>query len=147
VDPETLLADVLQQLEVERAERRATVEIRKPLLPVLGNALTLTQVILNIVSNAFKFVPKGVSPKVVIRTEEKGSRIRLWFEDNGIGILPEHQDRIFRIFERLNRQENYPGTGIGLAMVRKAMSRMEGECGLESDGKSGSRFWVELEKG
>ncbi len=83
----------------------------------------------------------------MIRTEARGQKVRIWFEDNGIGILTEHQDRIFRIFERLNRQENYPGTGIGLAMVRKAMSRMDGTCGVESDGRTGSRFWVELEKG
>jgi PAS domain S-box-containing protein len=147
VDPAALVADVLQQLEVERLERRASVDVSEPLLEVRGNALTLTQVFLNIISNAFKFVHKGVPPKVVVRTEERGQRVRIWFEDNGIGILPEHQDRIFRIFERLNRQENYPGTGIGLAMVRKAMSRMDGTCGVESDGRTGSRFWVELEKG
>jgi signal transduction histidine kinase len=147
VDPAVLVADVLQQLEVERSERNASVEVREPLLPVKGNSLTLTQVFLNIISNAFKFVGKGVSPKVVIRTEGRGQMVRIWFDDNGIGILPEHQSRIFRIFERLNRQENYPGTGIGLAMVRKAVSRMDGTCGVESDGRTGSRFWVELEKG
>ncbi|HVR87049.1 MAG TPA: GAF domain-containing protein, partial [Planctomycetota bacterium] len=147
VDPASLIADVLQQLEVERSERRASVDIPEPLLAVKGNALTLTQVILNIISNAFKFVHQGVPPKVVIRTQERGQKVRIWFEDNGIGILPEHQDRIFRIFERLNRQETYPGTGIGLALVRKAMSRMDGTCGVESDGRTGSRFWVELEKG
>jgi len=147
VEPIALIADVLQQLEVERVERHASVDVREPLLSVRGNSLTLTQVILNIISNAFKFVQKGVAPKIVIRTEPRGSKVRIWFEDNGIGILAEHQDRIFRIFERLNRQENYPGTGIGLAMVRKAMSRMDGTCGVESDGRTGSRFWVELEKG
>lgn len=146
VEPARLLADVLQQLEVECVERRAVVEVREPLMPVRGNALALTQVFLNLVSNAFKFTAKGVSPRLVVRTEARDGRVRLWFEDNGIGILPEHQDRIFRIFERLNRQEQYPGTGIGLAMVRKAVSRMDGACGVESDGKSGSRFWIELEK-
>ncbi|HZE96884.1 MAG TPA: PAS domain S-box protein [Planctomycetota bacterium] len=146
VDPGKLVADVLGQLEVERLERRAVVEVQEPLLPVKGNALTLTQVILNLVGNAFKFVGKDVAPRLRIRTEERGGRVRIWFEDNGIGILPTHQDRIFRIFERLNRQEHYPGTGIGLAMVRKAMSRMDGSCGVESDGLSGSRFWVDLEK-
>ncbi|HLY72713.1 MAG TPA: ATP-binding protein, partial [Planctomycetota bacterium] len=147
VQPAALIADVLKQLEVERVERGASVEVREPMLLVKGNALTLTQVFLNILTNAFKFVKKGVLPKVVIRTEARGPKVRILFEDNGIGILPEHQDRIFRIFERLNRQESYPGTGIGLAMVRKAMSRMDGTCGVESDGRTGSRFWVELEKG
>jgi signal transduction histidine kinase len=147
VDPATLIADVLEQLNLEVKERQATVEVREPVAPVRGNTLTLTQVFLNIISNAFKFVHKNVSPRVVIRTEARGAKVRIWFEDNGIGILPEHQDRIFRIFERLNRQENYPGTGIGLAMVHKAMSRMDGTCGVESDGRTGCQFWVELEKG
>ncbi len=146
VDPARVVSEALQQLEVECVERRAVVEVREPLLPVRGNVLALTQVFLNLISNAFKFVAKDVAPHVVVRTEPRGGRVRLWFEDNGIGILPEHQDRIFRIFERLNRQEHYPGTGIGLAMVRKAVSRMDGTCGVESDGKTGSRFWIELEK-
>jgi signal transduction histidine kinase len=146
VNPAKLVAEALKQLDVECVERRAVVEVREPLLPVRGNALALTQVFLNLISNAFKFVSKGVAPHLVIRTEARDGRVRLWFEDNGIGILPEHQDRIFRIFERLNRQEQYPGTGIGLAMVRKAVSRMDGTCGVESDGHTGSRFWIELEK-
>jgi signal transduction histidine kinase len=146
VEPAKLVAEVLQQLEMECVERRAVVEVKEPLLPVRGNGLALTQVFLNLVSNAFKFVAKGVAPHLLVRTEAREGRVRLWFEDNGIGILPEHQERIFRIFERLNRQELYPGTGIGLAMVRKAVSRMDGTCGVESDGHTGSRFWIELEK-
>jgi signal transduction histidine kinase len=65
-------------------------------------------------------------------------------EDNGIGIEPEYQDRIFRIFERLHPVEQYPGTGIGLAIVRKAMERMGGRSGVDSAPGRGSRFWVEI---
>jgi PAS domain S-box-containing protein len=141
-----LVSDVLAQFEVERAERKAVVDVDGPLLPVRGNALALTQVVLNLVSNGLKFVDKEVAPRLRISTQERGDKVRLWVKDNGIGILPEHQDRIFRIFERLNRAEQFPGTGIGLAMVRKALSRMDGSCGVESDGKTGCRFWIELNK-
>jgi signal transduction histidine kinase len=70
---------------------------------------------------------------------------RLWIEDNGIGISPEHRDRVFRVFERLNGAL-YPGTGIGLSIVRKGIERMGGYVGLESSPAHGTRFWIELPK-
>jgi signal transduction histidine kinase len=66
-------------------------------------------------------------------------------EDNGIGIAPEHQKQIFRVFTRLHG-EDYPGTGIGLAIVQKGVERMGGRVGLESTPGLGSRFWFELQK-
>jgi signal transduction histidine kinase len=73
-----------------------------------------------------------------------GKFVRLWIEDNGIGILPEYHERIFRMFERLHSVSAYPGTGIGLAIVRKGVERMGGRVGVESAGTNGSRFWMEL---
>ena len=72
--------------------------------------------------------------------------VRLWVEDNGIGIEPKHQERIFNVFERLHGAETYPGTGIGLAIVRKGVERMGGRVGVESQLGQGSRFWIELRK-
>ncbi|MEG5172447.1 CHASE3 domain-containing protein [Microcoleus sp. B3-D7] len=72
--------------------------------------------------------------------------IRLWVEDNGIGIALEHQKRIFRVFERLHGIESYPGTGIGLAIVKKGLDRMGGQVGVESQVGQGSRFWIQLRK-
>ncbi len=70
--------------------------------------------------------------------------IRLWMEDNGIGIAPENQKRIFNVFDRLHSSEIYPGAGIGLAIVRKGVERMGGRVGVESQTGQGSRFWIEL---
>ena len=86
-------------------------------------------------------------PRVQIRAEDTGDSVRLWVEDNGIGIAPEHRERIFRIFERLHGVETYPGTGIGLALVQKGVDRLGGRVGVESVEGAGSRFWIELKKG
>ena len=71
-------------------------------------------------------------------------RIRIWVEDNGIGI-PEHaHEKIFGIFERVSGLDHVEGTGIGLAIVARAMQQMGGTCGVESEPDRGSRFWLEL---
>ena len=69
--------------------------------------------------------------------------VRLWFADNGIGIPKEAQERIFKMFQRLDK--SYDGTGVGLTVVRKAVEKMGGRVGLESEPGGGSRFWLELE--
>ena len=112
---------------------------------ITANINHLTMVFRNLLDNALKFVQPGGTPRVVFRAEERGDRVRLWVEDNGIGIAPEHQNRIFNLFERLHGKE-FPGTGIGLSIVRKAIERMGGGVGLESTPGQGTRFWIELGK-
>ena len=122
--------------------------------------MTLGQVLLNLISNAIKFVAPNVTPVVRIRTEERNPLasasakkthagddpfIRVWVEDNGLGISQEHQDKIFRLFGRLRGRE-YAGTGIGLAIVKEGVRRMGGAVGLESEANRGSRFWFELRR-
>ena len=80
-----------------------------------------------------------------IVTRSDAPTIRLWVEDNGSGIAPEHHERIFKLFERLHHSGTYPGTGIGLAIVSKGMEKMKGAAGVESNLGQGSRFWVELQ--
>src|SRR5262249_14209068 len=111
---------------------------------VLGHHAMLVQVVSNLISNAIKFSPEGVTPEIIIREERNADFIRLWVEDNGIGIASEHCERIFRIFERLHDRDRYTGTGIGLAIVQKAITRMNGHVGVESELSRGSRFWFEL---
>ena len=74
----------------------------------------------------------------------RSGTVRIWFEDNGIGIDHEHREKIWVMFQRLDK--SYPGTGIGLALVRKAVERMGGRVGLESEPGRGSRFWIELQR-
>jgi PAS domain S-box-containing protein len=123
---------------------QAEVILQEPLPPVQANLAALTQVLSNLLGNAVKFVAKGVKPRVVVRAERRDEFIRLWIEDNGIGIEVEAQKRLFQMFQRIHRADLYEGTGIGLAIVRKAVERMGGRVGVESRPDKGSRFWVEL---
>jgi PAS domain S-box-containing protein len=125
-------------------QAQAEVKIETPLLPVIGNEGLLMQVVANLVSNAVKFVARGTQPKVRIWTEPKGEYVRLWLQDNGIGIPQAEQQRIFDLFARLHSNAVYEGTGIGLAVVQRAVHRMGGNVGVESQDGKGSRFWVEL---
>lgn len=124
----------------------AVVTIDSPLHPVLGHEAYLMQVLSNLVYNAVKFVAPGVQPHVWLRTDPAGRDVRLSVRDNGIGIPPEAQTRIFRMFERFHGGQSYEGTGIGLAIVRKAVERLGGCVGVESEPGRGSTFWVQLPK-
>jgi PAS domain S-box-containing protein len=123
---------------------RAEISIRQPLLPVLGHESSLTQALSNLLSNGVKFVPPGVIPKLKVWTEARNGDVRLWIEDNGIGIKPDYQNRLFLMFERIHQNPQYEGTGIGLAIVRKTIEKMGGEVGVKSDGQNGSSFWIQL---
>ena len=104
----------------------------------------LTQVLLNLMSNALKFCSQSSPPEVRVWTEERDGNIRLSVKDNGIGIAPQHQERIWNVFERLHNREEYPGSGIGLAIVKRAIVRMQGNFGVDSEVGKGSTFWIEL---
>lgn len=146
VDLENVFGQVLALLEKEIEEKQATVLKKDPLPVVHGHQVVLQVMLTNLVSNALKFVAADVRPNVVIRYEDKGQSVRIWIEDNGIGIAPEDHNRIFGVFQRLHTSQAYPGTGIGLAIVRRGVDRMLGRAGVESVLGQGSRFWIELRK-
>jgi len=144
VSTRAAVSAALAQLEAELEARRAQVTVSLADGTVRAHGPTLVQSIANLIANGIKFVAPGVKPRVRVRSERGEGVIRLIVEDNGIGIAQEHRDRVFRIFERLHNMEKYPGTGIGLAIVRKGIERMGGRVGLESEPGKGSRFWIEL---
>jgi PAS domain S-box-containing protein len=147
VDLERLIDDIIAT-HPELQAPQARVTVHKPLHSVLGHEAYLTQCVSNLLGNAVKFVAPGVLPEVRIRSELADGKVRLWFEDNGIGIDSSHHERIFQIFGQVYPEKQYGGTGIGLAIVRKAAQRMNGEAGVESPGlDKGSRFWLILQEG
>jgi signal transduction histidine kinase len=126
---------------------RAEVAVRRPMPRVLASRVVLGWILANLLSNAAKFTLPGRPARIRAWAEKRpGERVRLWVEDKGIGLAPEHLGRVFNVFERPHGQESFPGTGIGLAIVRKGAERLGGAAGVESDGPGrGSRFWVDLQ--
>jgi len=142
VDVGEAIYDALHQLDDDIRTSGATVEVEPEMPPLRANRAVLVQVLTNLISNAIKF--GGERPTVRVRAEVLNGTARVWVEDQGIGIAPKHQERIFRAFERLHGADRYPGTGIGLAIVHKGIERLGGRVGVESQEGKGSRFWFEL---
>lgn len=141
-----VVAQALAGLEAEVRGSGASVVVEEPLPAVMGHRAVVEQVVVNLLANALKFVRPGEPPRVRVQGEGRGSVARFRVEDEGIGIAPENQQRIFQPFERLHGGDAYPGTGIGLAIVRRGVARMGGSVEVESSPGKGSRFTVELPK-
>jgi signal transduction histidine kinase len=139
-----VLESVLKKLSGQIQHTNASVQMEGTFPAVWADAGLLQEVLFNLLSNAFKFVAPPAKPEVRIWAELNGAFVRLWIEDNGIGIPPEHRERIFRIFERLHVFSTFSGTGMGLASAKKAVERMHGSLGVEPNHGTGSRFWLEL---
>ena len=144
VDLEAAVREARDGLDLEIRERGAALDVAAPFPAVLADRSFLDQILTNLLTNALKFTAPGVKPRVRVRAERRGESVRVIVEDNGIGVAPEHQERIFLPFERLHGAHDYPGTGIGLAIVRKAARRLGGAVGVDSAPGRGSRFWVDL---
>jgi signal transduction histidine kinase len=134
----TGLVDTYPNLQRHRQD----IHIKGKLPRVLGNEAGLTETFSNLLDNAIKFVVPGSRPQVLVWAECHNGLSRINVQDNGIGIPAHALHRMFGMFQRLTHE--YEGTGIGLAIARKAVERMGGRIGAESQPGKGSRFWVEL---
>ena len=143
VDVEKLLRDIVDTYPMFLPEK-VEIAIEGTFSPVLGNEAMLTQIFSNLMGNAAKFVKPGVKPRIRVWAEPDPQRVRFFIQDNGIGIAPEQHEKIFGIFQQGNK--GYEGTGIGLAIVKKAVERMSGQIGIQSAPGSGSTFWFEIQR-
>jgi two-component system sensor histidine kinase/response regulator len=144
VDCQQVLAQVLEQLADPIGGSQADIQVPSPLPLVQGDETLLNQILLNLLDNALKYQPPGQQPSISITWEQEADHFTLRVQDNGIGIPPEHQEKIFNVFHRLHSEEQYPGTGIGLALVKKAVELLDGQFGVQSHPEQGSTFWVRL---
>jgi PAS domain S-box-containing protein len=136
----------LRDLAADIRQTVARIEVAGELPPVRADRRMLENVVCHLVSNAIKFVPRGVAPAVKIDAVTEGDWVRLRVQDNGLGIAPQYHERIFKVFERLADAQEYPGTGIGLAIVARTIERFGGRAGVTSEVGQGSLFWIELRK-
>lgn len=133
---------------------QADVSVEINHLLVRGNEAALTQIFSNLLGNAVKFVAPGVKPRVRVwgsaqpcapgNSETEPDCAFVCIQDNGIGIPQHAHERIFGMFQRMHRADEYPGTGIGLALVKKSLERTGGRIHVESEPGKGSRFCVQL---
>jgi PAS domain S-box-containing protein len=145
VSVDSVLSDVVQG-SADLQPPAAQLRIHAPLGRVMANRAGLHQCLANLLGNAVKYVAPGTVPSVAVRTERRGEFVRIWIEDNGIGIPEGEQVNLFQMFQRMGNARGYEGTGLGLAIVRRAAERMGGKVGVESTSGQGSRFWIELKK-
>jgi len=144
IDLDEVTSETLTLVEREVRDRAVQVEVRSPLGVVHAHPVTVRQILANLIGNSLKFTASDRPPVLRIFTTRQAGFVRVWVEDNGIGVAEQFHEKIFGLFQRLHDAQSYPGTGIGLALVRKGAERMGGRAGVESAPGQGSRFWVEL---
>ncbi|MFC4426653.1 PAS domain-containing sensor histidine kinase [Deinococcus navajonensis] len=111
---------------------------------VMGHPTLLAQLLTNLISNGLKFHRAGKPPHVIVRSKQQGGIVQVSVQDNGIGIEPEHHERVFTIFQRLHGRGDFPGNGIGLAICRKIVEHHGGRLWLDSAPDQGSTFTFTL---
>jgi signal transduction histidine kinase len=138
-----VVAQVARDLAPALAERGGVVEPAPDLATVDADPVLLAQVLANLVGNAVKFSPEGTAPVVRVTAHRDGDAWVIGVHDNGAGIPEEQRDRVFRLFQRLHRRE-VPGTGIGLAAVRRAAEQHGGTAWIGTSGEGGTTVWVSI---
>ncbi len=145
VSVRTIIDEILHDFQFSLRERKVLVRVQDHLPHVRYSSTRLAMVFRNLISNAMKFNDKPI-PIIEIGCDEDEQDFRFWVKDNGIGIEPQYFDRIFTIFQRLKRSEEYRGTGAGLTIVKKIIEREGGRIWLESAPGVGSTFYFTIKK-
>ena len=140
----SVIDSCLRQLQAEIQARDTRVTVQGDEVVLCADPTLLKYALTNLLANALVFVTPGVSPEVTVAAAVAPGMCRIEVTDNGIGIRPEDQVRLFTPFVRLHGVEEYPGIGLGLATVRKAIELMGGHVGVTSVPGAGSTFWIEF---
>ena len=141
---EPVVDRLCRTFENQLTEPGARLDVARPLATPVGDQTLVEQVLLNFVSNALTYRRDGVPPQIRVDATQRDGTVVLSVADNGIGIPTEYQERIFDVFARLHTEEEYSGTGIGLAIARKAARLMDGEITVASTPGEGSTFSLHL---
>ena len=145
VEPAPVVAAVVDGALAEAAVGEVTLTRSvEPGLVAVGEREGLVLALRNLLDNALKFTAGRPRREIEVGVRRAGGRALFWVRDNGPGFNMRYHDRIFEIFQRLHRAEDFPGTGVGLAIVRKAVERMHGRVWAESVAGEGATFFIEL---
>lgn len=139
-----LLKQAVGTLAKRIASSGARVEVIEPLATPVGDTTLVGQILANLLENALTYHRPGVAPRIRVAAWQEGEAIVIEVQDEGIGIAHEYQQKVFEVFQRLHSDEQYPGTGVGLAIVRKAARMMGGDVTVESLQSRGCAFRVRL---
>ncbi|WP_051935388.1 PAS domain S-box protein [Deinococcus sp. YIM 77859] len=146
VDLSAVVQEAWHNLEPDRADRDITLELA-PLPTVQGDAGLLTQVFTNLLANAIKYTRTREHARIQVTAQLNGPEVTVTVRDNGVGFDPRYTDKLFGVFQRLHRAEEFEGTGIGLANVRRIVTRHGGRVRAEGFPGQGAAFHVTLPLG
>jgi signal transduction histidine kinase len=142
------LPPLVEEIECTFGERLAAanahLQVSQPLATPLGDPTMIEQILANLLDNALKYRRRDAVPELKLSATAMGEHVLIQLADNGIGMPAEYQQKIFQVFQRLHHEHEYPGTGIGLAIVDKAARAMGGEVSVASSPGQGSTFSVRL---
>lgn len=145
VDLRQAAENIIREKDQDIREFGTEILLDLPAVPVLADPHALGQALGNLLENALKYSSRVDSPRVEVGGEQVGDRFRLRVRDNGIGFKMEYHDKIFQIFQRLHTYTEYAGSGVGLALVKRAVERMGGKVWAESTPGQGATFYLELQ--
>ena len=146
VDMKRLLQDIATEYKPQMTALNAEFALPEDLPVVQADQSLLEQIFENLLSNAIRYRKPDISLRVEVQCREENGSVVVQVSDNGIGIAPDYHEKIFKIFERLHDRREYPGSGVGRAIVKRAVDMLGGEVWVESSGKEGSTFCVRLPK-
>ncbi len=145
VDLNAVIVEVKTILQKEITEKKA--EITNSKLPIVEGSYTgFIQIFQNLISNALKFIPEERTPMITIDFKDDYTHYTVMVKDNGIGISENQKQDVFNLFKRLNAPQQYEGSGVGLAMVKKSVKRIGGDIWLESEVDKGTSFFFNIKK-
>lgn len=145
VDLNSLIHEILdeQQTDIQATGAVITVD---PLPTLTAHHTDLKQLFQNLITNGLKYRRPDVTPRLQIQVQDQGDQYEFSISDNGIGIAPQHYDRVFQVFQRLHNRNEYPGTGIGLATCKKVIDIYGGQIWIDSTVGTGSTFYFTIPK-
>jgi len=144
VNPGDILGHVTSHMAARIEETGAVLNIPNDMPAVFGDVTLLTQIFTNLLDNALTYCSADGPPRITVTCREGTDHLLFCIADNGIGIDPQYHEKVFNVFQRLHGDDDYPGTGIGLSIVKRSAELLGGEVGVDSVPDRGSNFWVKL---